>query len=106
MDIKITPQLLTPPAKVPEEQSLKKSKDLKALRESTREFEAIYMMEMMKSMRKTIPEGGLFEKDVADNIYEEMLDMEYARQTAQGKGMGLGEAMYEQMKVHILNRKE
>lgn len=104
MDLK--PPHISPPApSVPDEHSLKKSKDLKALRESTREFEAIYMMEMLKAMRKTIPEGGLFEKDVADDIYEEMLDMEYARETAKGKGMGLGEAMFEQMKVHIINRK-
>jgi peptidoglycan hydrolase FlgJ len=105
MDIKLTPQLLTPPPSISEEKTLKKDKDLKALRESTREFEAIYMNEMLKSMRKTIPEGGLFEKDVADDIYEEMLDMEYAKQTAAGEGMGLGKAMFDQMKVHIIGKK-
>lgn len=71
---------------------------LKALRKSCREFEAIYINEMYKTMRKTVPDSGLFEKKMADGLYREMLDMEMARQTASGDGMGIGKAMYEQLK--------
>ncbi len=75
-----------------------KTHKLQKLRQSCREFEAIYVNEMYKSMRKSIPESGLFEKDMADTLYQEMLDMEMARETAKGDGMGIGKAMYEQLK--------
>lgn len=74
------------------------NKDLESLRKSCREFEAIYIQEMYKAMRKTVPDSGLFEKDMASELYKEMLDMEIAKTTAAGKGIGIGEAMYQQMK--------
>ena len=58
-----------------------------------------------ESMRKSIPESGLFETDMADTLYQEMLDMEMAKQTAAGEGMGIGKAMYEQLKEqHFPNK--
>ena len=71
---------------------------LKSLRKSCREFEAIYINEMYKTMRKTVPESSLFKSDMANTLYQEMLDMEMARQTADGDGMGIGKAMYDQLK--------
>lgn len=76
----------------------KKAKELQRLRESCREFEAIYVNEMYKSMRKTVPDSELFgQKGMAEEVYREMLDMEMARQTASGDGMGIGKAMYQQL---------
>ena len=77
------------------------NKDLLSLRKSCREFEAIYIQEMYKAMRKTVPDSGLFEKDMASGLYREMLDMEMAKATAAGKGTGIGEAMYQQMKDKV-----
>lgn len=81
------------------------TKDLKALRESSREFESLYIMEMYKTMRKATPEGGLFEKSMATDIFQEMLDMETAKAAAGGKGMGIGEAMYNQLADQLKGRK-
>jgi peptidoglycan hydrolase FlgJ len=72
--------------------------NLKRLRNSCREFEAIYINEVYKSMRKTVPDSGLFKKDMGRTMYQEMLDMELAKQTAAGDGMGIGKAMYDQLK--------
>jgi flagellar protein FlgJ len=83
-----------------------KEKKLLSLRKSCREFEAIYINEMYKSMRKTIPESGLFKKDMSNTLYQEMLDMEMAKQTASGDGMGIGKAMYEQLKEQRYPAKE
>jgi len=77
------------------------NKELQSLRKSCREFEAIYIQEMYKAMRKTVPDSGLFEKDMASELYREMLDMEMAKATAAGKGTGIGEAMYQQMKDKV-----
>ncbi len=81
--------------------SPQKTKNLKKLRDSTREFEAMYIFEAYKSMRKNIPDNGLIKKSSGEKIFQEMLDMEMARSAASGKGMGLGEAMYEQLKDTI-----
>lgn len=75
-----------------------KDPELHKLRQSCREFEAIYINEMYKTMRKTVPDSGLFEKDMADTLYQEMMDLEMAKDTAAGDGMGIGKAMYEQLR--------
>jgi flagellar protein FlgJ len=80
-------------------------KDLESLRKSCRDFEAIYIQEMYKAMRKTVPDSGLFEKNMASELYKELLDMEMAKATAAGKGNGIGEAMYQQMKDKIAPQK-
>lgn len=76
-------------------------KNLQSLRQSCRDFEAIYTQEMYKAMRKTVPDSGLFEKDMASELYKELLDMEMAKIAAAGQGNGIGEAMYQQMKDKI-----
>ncbi|MGW8193920.1 MAG: rod-binding protein [Desulforhopalus sp.] len=95
MDFKIDPRILTSHATRPVAD--RTANDLASLRESSRELETIFIMEMFKAMRKAIPEGGLFEKGIASDMYTEMLDMETAKAASRGKGLGLGEAMYNQM---------
>lgn len=105
MDFKIDPRIKL---SVPTEQltgAKKKEKDLEALRASTREFEALYVNEMFKAMRKTVPEDSLFKKDMTTKMFQEMIDMELARDTAKNEGMGIGLAMYNQMKGAIENKR-
>jgi peptidoglycan hydrolase FlgJ len=105
MNISIHPNLasITPPNNTTSKE--KTGQELKALRESCREFEAIFIQQMYKAMRKTVPDDGLFQKDNATEIYQDMLDTQMARETAKGKGTGIGEKMYVQMKHLIENRK-
>ena len=63
-------------------------------------------MEMVKAMRKNVPEGGLFEKDNATEIFQEMMDMETAKSITQGPGLGIATAIYEQMAPLIESKKE
>jgi flagellar protein FlgJ len=82
-----------------------KEQKLRSLRSSCRDFESIYINEMYKTMRKTVPDSGLFKKDMANTLYQEMLDMEMAKLTAAGDGMGIGKAMFEQLKrQHSLDK--
>lgn len=78
-----------------------KAKDLKKLRESARELEAMYMFEVFKSMRKSVPEDGLIKTPSSTKMFQEMLDMEIARKSAEGPGMGIGKAIYNQLKKNI-----
>lgn len=71
--------------------------DPEALREKCREFEAVFVESMFKSMRAAVPQSGLVPKGMGAEIFEEMRDAQAARQMAGGKGVGLGEALYRQL---------
>ncbi len=103
MDFKIDPRILTSHATLPNVD--RKTKDLASLRESSREFETLFVMEMFKAMRKAVPEGGLFEKNQSTEIFTEMMDMETAKATTKGKGLGIAEAMYKQMAELVEKKK-
>lgn len=103
MNFKIDPRIQVSPSSQPNINN--KAKDLESLRESSREFETLFVMEMYKTMRKTVPESGLFEKNISTEIFTEMMDMETARATTQGKGLGIAEAMYNQM-AELIERKK
>lgn len=103
MDFKIDPRILA--SNVTKPGVDQKTRNLESLRESSREFETIFVMEMFKAMRKAVPEGGLFEKSMASDMFTEMLDMETAREATRGQGLGIGEAMYKQMASIIENKR-
>ena len=73
------------------------NKDDKRLMEACREFEAIFLGELLKSMRKTIPQGGLLTKSFGQDVFQSMLDTEYARIMAQSRSTGLAEILYQQL---------
>ncbi len=103
MDFKIDPRIHTSHATQPLQD--RKSRDLDSLKESSREFETMFVMEMYKAMRKAVPDGGLFEKSNATEIFQGMLDQELAKETTKGNGMGIAQAMYDQMASLIEDKK-
>lgn len=66
-----------------------------AVRESARQFEALFMNELVKSMRTSVPDSGLGD-DAAPKLGSEMLDKQYASQLTGMKG-GLSEAIMRQL---------
>ncbi len=103
MNFKIDPRTVTSQTTQPNHD--KKARDLESLRESSREFETLFVMEMFKAMRKAVPEGGLFEKSMSTEIFQDMIDMETAKSATRGPGLGLATAMYNQMAPLIENKK-
>lgn len=62
-----------------------------------REFEALFLNQIMKSMRSSIQDGGMTEKSNGRKVFTEMLDTEYSKM-ASGKGpASLAEFVYRQM---------
>jgi Rod binding domain-containing protein len=64
------------------------------LKETTREFEAVFMQEMLKAMRDTVPESGLLDGGRSEEIFTAMLDEHVARLSAGRSEGGLGAALY------------
>jgi peptidoglycan hydrolase FlgJ len=67
------------------------------LEKACKDFEAIILNQMLSAMRKTVPEGGLFEKSYGEKIYQSMSDEELSKNMAHNKGMGLGEMLFKQL---------
>ncbi len=67
------------------------------LKKATQNFEAIFVNMLIKSMWKTIPESGLFEKNSATNIYEGIIQSALSEEIARSGGLGMAEMLYRQI---------
>jgi len=74
----------------------------RALKEACEEFAAVFWEQVLKSMRRTVPEGGLLESGSGEKIFRELLDAEYARQIARSEG-SLAELLYRQLEPLVKN---
>ncbi|WP_432407009.1 rod-binding protein [Wukongibacter sp. M2B1] len=78
-------------------ESAKSSNDDEKLQATCKQFESMLLNMLMKSMRKTVVDGGLIEKSHAREMFEGMLDEEIAKEASKEKGIGLAELMYKQL---------
>lgn len=53
------------------------------------QFEALILQEMMKSMWKTVPDGGVLSGSREEETYRDMLNEAVAQSIASGKGVGI-----------------
>ncbi len=71
------------------------------LRETSNEFEAIFIQQMLKTMRKTSLESDLIKKSEGEKIFRSMLDEQYAKLSAKSGSLGLGQMIYQQLKSNL-----
>lgn len=69
------------------------------LREAAEMYERHFLNEMVKAMRKTVPEGeGVLPGTFAEKIYRDQLDQQYVESWSQVGGVGLGQLIFDQLK--------
>ncbi|WP_051284452.1 rod-binding protein [Desulforegula conservatrix] len=74
----------------------------KKLKESCKDFEAVFTNMMLQSMRKTLPGDSLFGKSLASDIFQSMYDQNLASQISKnGEGLGLSGMAYKDLKTKI-----
>jgi flagellar protein FlgJ len=66
-----------------------------ALKAAARQFEAVFMNMLMKSMREATPKEGMFDNEQT-RMYTSMLDQQLTQQLA-SRGIGLAEVMVRQL---------
>ena len=70
----------------------------KKLRKACADFEALMTYNMLKTMRRTIPSGGLLPRSSSREVYESMMDQHIADAVARkGRGIGLQKVLYDQL---------
>jgi len=75
--------------------------ELNKLKKACSDFEAIFIYYMLQSMRKTIPQGGLFNKNFEFKIYQSMLDQAISSEIAKRGEFGIGKILYEKLKIYL-----
>ena len=71
----------------------------KAVKEVSRQFEAVFMQQVLKSMREATPKSGMFDSSEQDT-YTSMLDEQLAQKIAQG-GTGLAAVIERQLSRNL-----
>jgi flagellar protein FlgJ len=56
---------------------------------------------MLKSMRNTVPDGGLFDRGVTFDLVQSMHDEAMAEEISKSGGIGLANQLYEQLSKYI-----
>ncbi len=77
-------------------ESLAKSGKPEAIRAAAKEFESLFLHQLFKSMRSTIPKEGMMDAGMGGEMFTDMLDQEYAKNAAQKGGIGLADMISEQ----------
>ncbi len=67
------------------------------LKKAISDFEAIFINQMLKSMRNTINKSGLIDGGNSEEIYTSLIDAEVSRFIASGTGIGLYEVLSSQL---------
>jgi Rod binding domain-containing protein len=61
------------------------------------DFEAIFIKQMLNSMRRTVEKSGLLDGGLAEEFFEDMLYDEYAKKMAANANLGLAAMIYSQL---------
>jgi flagellar protein FlgJ len=71
----------------------------KKLRQACTEFESIFLYNLFKEMRRTIPKSSLLPAAPGKDTYEMMFDQKVAEDLSKrGEGIGLQKTLYEQLR--------
>ncbi len=70
----------------------------KEIREIATDFESLFVRQLLKEMRKTIPKDGFLDYSNATEMYMEMGDDALADEVAKQGGLGIADLVFEQLK--------
>ncbi len=90
------PQVSLPQVRSGKEKSSGEN-DRSGLKQMCQDFESIFVNSLFQQMRKTVPDEGFLSGGSDLELYQEMMDMEVAREMARKGGLGLGRMLYEQL---------
>lgn len=72
----------------------------KALASAAKQFEAVFMTMLLKSMRDATPQDGMFDTEQT-KMFTSMLDQQLSQNVGGSRGIGLADMMVKQLSRHI-----
>ncbi len=97
MELSFDPRLLVSQASSPEKPETQSGNDPEQLRKKCQDFEAIMVQAMLKSMRDSVPDGGLLPKGNDQQIFQDLMDQNVAVEMSRKQGMGIADALFRQL---------
>ncbi len=83
------------------------SPEEKQLRQVCADFEAIFIYQLLKSMKKLVPEGGLLPMTTGRSMWEDMLHQQIAEAVSRrGNGLGLQTMLYRELQKKLKNSEQ
>ena len=73
------------------------NQDKERLLQVCRDFEAIFIKQMLDSMRKTVDKSELVGTGMAEEIFEDLLYDQYAKKISQTANLGISQLLYKQL---------
>lgn len=73
------------------------SKENKELKEACRDFETLFVKQMLDSMRKTVNKADKSEDNAGKDYFEDMLYDSYAKKISETANLGIAKMMYLQL---------
>lgn len=67
------------------------------LRKACQQMESLFLSQLLKEMRKTIPHDGAIPEDSATDLYQSLFDNHLADLLAQRQTIGLGDYFYREL---------
>jgi Rod binding domain-containing protein len=71
------------------------------LKKATRDFESLFILNILKAMRRTIPQTGFLDGGLGQDVYNSMFDMELAKKMADNSAGSLAEILYRSLEKHL-----
>lgn len=68
------------------------------LRAAAQQLEGVFVEQLFKAMRETVPEGGMTDGGFGEDVFSDMLDSNLAVEASHGWERGLGAALYRQLR--------
>lgn len=81
-----------------DELSDEKKKELQKLETACKDFESIFVMQMMKEMKKTVHKTGLVSGGMAEDVFSDMLDQERSKSAS----IGVGQILFQDLARSIV----
>lgn len=69
----------------------------KKVKEVSQEFESLFINQLFKSMRNTVPKNDWLGGGMRKDIFEDMLYTEYSKNISKAGGIGLGDMVYRSL---------
>jgi len=72
-------------------------RDDKRLDEACSEFESLFIYQLLKEMRASVPGDGYLDNSMQSETYTSMFDLEIARELSSQRGIGLANFLRQQL---------
>jgi flagellar protein FlgJ len=74
--------------------------DEKKLKKACEDFEALFINQLMQSMRRTVLKSKFLEDAPGKEVYQSLFDRELSKKMAQKGALGVGKIIYQKVLEH------